>query len=406
MNLPGSGSPSVARKTAFGGLPNGIHIPIVVYGEAFTRLFVDVTMRNLASLVREIPDDLRSTSVVRILTTAVDMPRIETSAALSLLKAAIRVEVSPAVHLAGFDRHGDYGPMVLTFESAVRAASAVGAALFFVGSDQIYSTGAFAMFVERLRQGYRIAVGAGLRIKRDAAKSVLEQKILADPDGCLRLTPEETIDALFRFWHPINDQYTLNAVTGIPWKALVCVRPTPGNVLIRFFQGPTLMAWPRRPLPDFNGFIDHSLVQHCCRSWREAYVVSDARECLALDLTDDRRRDVQPVSDLPQLDLLRELFDSRGVNDIQLRYGLRTCEIHLPGANSTEIETWRRQLSRLIDPLILMAVCERRLRRWLGPMGAPATLCFRIAAQCAMHTLSLLLWPITRIVFRNRVVPT
>jgi hypothetical protein len=347
-------------------MPDSVHIVVVVYGKTYAKLLADITLPNLAAMVREIPEPLRARSLLRILTTADDIPVIEASVAIPAIREAVRIEILDALKMAGFERHGGYGPMVVTQREAVYDAARANAAIFFVGPDQIYSRGSFANFINRLRQGYRIVVGPGVRIMRDAARPLLCEKIATSDQGSLSLSADEQIGLLFRHWHPINDQFVIGSPQGIPWKAYVYHRPHRDELLIRFFQGPTLMAWPRE-IDGFDGFIDHDLVQYCCRSWREAYVVTDARECLALDMTDDARRDdIENLAIFPPVDLLCELFDHKAIKTAQIFYGLRTCRVHRGEHDPADVARWNRELARAIDPLILLALVERSISRRLG----------------------------------------
>jgi len=380
-------APTVAPDVAQSRLPQGIHIVVVVYGAAYAKLLAEITLANLAALVREIPQELRGKSVLRILTTASDKSLIETSASLGTLRKILRVEILDKLRMGGFDKYGGYGPMVETQRDAVIEAAKVNAALFFVGPDQIYSRGSFASFIERLNEGYRVIVGPGVRINRDAARPALLQRIAASDDGSLSLSPTEQIDLFFRHWHPVNDQFVIGSEAGILWKAYIYHRPDPNELLIRFFQGPTLVAWPRNGT-GFEGFVDHDLVLHCCSDKREIYVIADGVECLALDMTDDARRDVQNLARFPRVDLLRELFNHRAIKDMQLRYGLRTCRIHRGDRRQKDVERGYRQLARAVDPLIFLALTERFFYRRLGPKVSSA---FRIFAVLNVSTLSLLL---------------
>jgi hypothetical protein len=368
-------------------MPNGIHIVVVVYGATFAKLLAEITLPNLAAMVREIPDDLRTRSVLRILTTAADRGIIEASMALPTIRKYLRVEVLESLEMDGFETHGGYGPMVVTQRQAVLAAAHAGAAIFFVGPDQIYSRGSFANFIDRLKQGYRVIVGPGVRICRDAARPFLRERIAASADGSLSLSSQEQADLFFRYWHPINDQFILSSPAGILWKAYLYYRPHPDELLIRFFQGPTLVAWPRS-IEGFNGFIDHALVQHCCHSWREVYVVADSKTALALDLTDDARRDVQSVAKFPRTDFLRELFDHRAINDMQLLYGLRTCRVHRSESSPDKVADWSDKFARSVDPVIFLALVERLISRRLGSGVARI---YRIFVLLNANSLSVLL---------------
>ena len=259
------------------------------------------------------------------------------------------------------------------------------AALFFVGPDQVYSRGSFALFCDRLRRGYRVIIGPGPRVKREAARVELRELIAASPDGTLAPDSNWLIDLFFKHWHPINDQFLIEHEASIWWKAYICNRPHSHELLFRFFQGPTFVAWPRRPLEDFNGFIDHELPELCCNSWREIYVVDDAHRCLALDLTHNEFVGRRTLADFPRVYLLQNLFNAHAIKDIKLIYGLRTCRLHRGDHDSTEMQ---RKFDRVVDPLILLALAERKIRYQFGSWAA---FMFRNFCVLNTHTLGFIL---------------
>jgi hypothetical protein len=235
-----------------------------------------------------------------------------------------------------------------------------------------------------------MVIGPGVRILRDASLPILRAVIGESPDGSFALSPASQIRLFFDKWHSINDQFVLDSAAGIRWKAYVYDLPAAGELLIRFFQGPTLAAWPRGPMEGFDGFVDHNLILGCCRTWSEAYVVRDAHECLALDLTDDLRVDSQPVSDFPRVDLLSELFNDHAVKDMQLHHGRMTCRISVGERNPEVVRRWERRFAQAVDPLILMALLERRLRRRIGRFAV----LYRAMCFAGTHTWTWLLRPL------------
>jgi hypothetical protein len=320
-------------------------------------------------------------------TTRDDISQIEASPALPVLRQRIQVEILDAARLSGSEQHGKYGPMVESQRIFVIDAARENAALFFVGPDQVYSRGSFALFVDRLRKGYRVIIGPGPRAKRDAARPELRELIAASADGTFAPDSDWLIDLFFRHWHPVNDQFLIEYEASIQWKAYVCNRPHPDELLFRFFQGPTFVAWPRRLVEDFNGFVDHELPELCCTTWREIYVVSDARDCLALDLTRDDLVDDLALADFPQVNLLQNLFNAHAIKDVKLIYGLRTCRLHRGDRDATEMQ---RNFDRAVDPLILLALAERKVR---GRFGHWAGFLFRNLCILNTHTLGFILRP-------------
>jgi hypothetical protein len=374
-------------KPSHRAMPNGIHICIFVYGASYTNLLAEILLANLAALVLEIPEDLRQLSRVRIVTTRDDIPRIEASAALPVLRLRIGVEILDAARLSGDARHGKYGPMVESQRIFVVDAAKENAALFFVGPDQVYSRGSFALFVDRLRRGYRVIIGPGPRVKRDAARAELRELIAASPDNTFAPESDWLIDLFFRHWHPVNDQFLIEHEASLSWKAYVCNRPHPDELLFRFFQGPTFVAWPRCQVEDFKGFVDHELPELCCASWREIYVVDEARDCLALDLTRDDLVDELALADFPRVHLLQNLFNAHAIKDIKLIYGLRTCRLHRGDRDASKMQ---RNFDRVVDPLILLALAERKVRRRFGSWAA---FVFRNFCVLNTHTLGFILGP-------------
>jgi hypothetical protein len=369
-------------------MPNGIHICIFVYGESYTKLLAEILLANLAAMVLEIPEGLRTLSRVRIVTTEDDIPLIEASPALPVLRQRIRVEILNAARLGGQERHGNYGPMVESQRIFVIDAARENAALFFVGPDQVYSRGSFALFCDCLLRGYRLILGPGPRIKREAARAELRELIAASPDGTFAPDSDWLIDLLFRHWHQVNDQFLIENEGSIWWKDYVCNRPHPDEVLFRFLQGPTFVAWPRRPVDDFDGFVDHELPELCCSSWRDIYVVDDARHCLAIDLTRDDLVDKLALADFPRVYLLQNLF-SPAIKDIKLIPALRTCRVHRGDPDTSEM---RRNFDRVVDPLVLLALAERKIRRRFGSWAA---FIFRNFCILNTHTLGFILGPLS-----------
>ncbi|MGA7805247.1 hypothetical protein [Bradyrhizobium sp.] len=382
-------------------MPNGIHIAIVVFGPVYTALLTQITLANLAALVREIPDDLRELSRVRIMTTATDACTIEQARTLKLLREHIDVEVLDRAKLHGHDTHGDYGPMVVSQRLLVVEAMRADAALFFIGPDLILNKGAFAALVSRFREGYRLVIGPGPRINRRTAVAELKNRIAESPDGAFALAPREHAALLFRHWHCVNSQYLIESPSSYWWKAYVCYRPRPEELLFRSFQGPTFAAWPARIDENFNGFIDHQLAAVCCESWRQIYIIPDSDECLALDLTEDDRRDMLPPADLLAPFLLSQLFDHAAIKDMYLRCGVRACRVHSGESDSQSVAAWQREFDRVVDPLVVIALGERSVGRHAGPMVAKI---YRTLCLWSTHTLLFVLGPIaSRMVHKWKV---
>jgi hypothetical protein len=351
-----------------------LHISVTVWGDDYTSLFLSIGVPNLCALAMELPEALRAESRVRIFTTTVGLSSIKSAHSIASLRQRIAVDIVDAVVFANYDTYGRYAPMVVAQSRAVVEASREGAAIVFMGPDLVFSKGAFALFVDRARQGFRTIVGPAPRIIRESATPVLHGKIAAHPQGVLDISANEFADFAFDHWHPVNELFMWNAPRSVHWKAHLLYRVSEGDVLMRFFQGSTFFAWPKHEIAEYRGFIDHALVTLCCDRYDQIYIVPDSSECLACDLMAQGQDEHMPQGNNRELDLLKEMLNLRKINRFNIHYGLHTCRFHRSDAVG---EAWRssaRILSREVDPLLKISLPLRVIGRtivllyasWLG----------------------------------------
>jgi hypothetical protein len=53
---------------------------------------------------------------------------------------------------------------------------------------------------------------------------------------------------------------------------------------------------------------------------------------------------------------------------MQLLHGLRTCRVHRGDRLERDVNRWKRELARAVDPVIVLALAERRVVRRLGSL--------------------------------------
>jgi hypothetical protein len=51
---------------------------------------------------------------------------------------------------------------------------------------------------------------------------------------------------------------------------------------------------------------------------------------------------------------------------MQLRHGLRTCRVHRGNRHERDVKRWKRELARAVDPVIMLALTERKVVHRLG----------------------------------------
>lgn len=349
-----------------------IHIVIVVWGDAYLKLLLGVTIPNLCALVHEIPEDIRVVSRVRILTDGPGSRQLREARRLSKLGALMAVEIVDNLKIEEIDpadmaKFGGYAPMALAQSRAVVEASAEGAALIFVGPDLIFSEGAFALFVRKASEGYRFIVGPNLRIKAESAGEELRHRIESgtNEEDLLALSPSDLVRLSLKYFHPWNQIMNIDSRRSFFVKADVLAEVSPNQYLMKHLTGPVYFAYPFAGVTDYKGMINQHLVLHCCKRRSQIYVVTGSLELFSVDLMCESF-DVDSLLNCstPWIALFRQLMDLEKINRFNLWYALRTARI----ADSE----WQGGLSALmaevkfniaVGVLLVLAMLLRPARR-------------------------------------------
>ncbi len=303
---------------------------------------------------------------VRIFTATDDVARIQAAVELDPLRRRITVEVVAAVRFTDQELYGGYAPMVVSQARAVVEASQEGAAIIFMGPDLVYSAGSFKLFIDCANRGCRTVIGPSVRVNRETTAPLLAARIEAHPDRLLDISAEDLTEIAFEQWHEVNDLFIWNSPRSVYWKAYLIYRAAADDVLMRFFQGPTFFAWPKAPVAEYRGWIDHALVSRCCDRYEQVYVVRDSAECITCDLMARDHREGMVQSRHKELDLLGEMLNLDRINRFNIHYGLHSCRVHRGGAANDEWQAAARRLSSEVDPILKMALPLRVVRRGIA----------------------------------------
>jgi hypothetical protein len=374
-----------------------VHVSVTVWGEKYLSLFLGIGVPNLCALVMELPEELRRRSRVRIFTAAEDLAHVENAAALGPLRRRISVDVVAAVEFKQHELYGGYAPMVVSQAKAVVDASRTGAAIIFMGPDLVFSSGSFKRFIDCARSGHRVVIGPSLRAIRETATPALLERIEASHDKVLDIPAEALTDLAFDHWHPVNDLFVWNSPQSVYWKAYLIYRIADDDVLMRFFQGPTFFAWPKRTLSEYRGWIDHSLVSLCCDRYDQIYVVADSAECISCDLMAGAHQEGMVQSRYREFDLLKEMLHMTTMNRFNIHYGFRTCRVHRASATDDQRQKAARRLAREIDPILKMGLVLRAIRRPIAiACATDIRMLFKACGNFVIRTLARLMAPMTR----------
>ena len=251
-------------------------VVIVVWGEQFLRLFLDVCVPNQLT-----PGNLGALppgSRYRVFTTPEDVATLESSPALEKVGELMPLDIIGARHLSASGK-SRFSRMTECHRQALRDARDRNAALIFLCADHLLSEGAFAAVVRRHSRGSRAVMCTGLRVCRDEFLAALARGDGAD------VSPRDLVSTALGHLHAFTHAHVADGVRtairpiGVYWTV-------PGEgLLARCIQLHPLMVDPLRPevLPEDT--IDGHYVRRACPSRSHVHVVTDSDELVIFEMS-------------------------------------------------------------------------------------------------------------------------
>ena len=336
-----------------------LHLALFVYGGKYLDICATVVLPNLVALIGELPDDVRALTELRVLTDPPGRARLESAPALDRIRGLVGVKIDDTMEYGGQDLYGGYGPMVLGQSRLVHEASRQRAGIIFCPPDLVWSRGAFATIVRRANEGYRAVIGPSGRGIEEELVPIFRDRILVGGDERLDIGAIELTALLFDHWQKMNDVFIWNAPLSAVWKSYAYWRVGPRALLMKCWQGPALFLWPYREVKNYDGWIDHRLIEDCVHDQSEIYVVPDAQEIQTLDLAPRARDEGHALRSEPSQRLFRQLLNTKRHCMYNVLYGRRSIRIYdTPVAE----DVWRdaaREFDRQTRPAMYAALVLR-----------------------------------------------
>jgi hypothetical protein len=261
-----------------------IHIIVPVWGETYTRCFLDVGLPsllatgNFPSLPRE------HGHLCHIITTGADRATIEKSSAFGALAALIDIRfddigANPEI---SDDRHKwqSYCNRV-----GIAAADERGAAMIFLNPDVVIADGGIQALSALLARGKRAVQVLAVRMVKEAAVPALT-KGYATPDRTrLTISPRQLMRLALDNLHPLSMLHMYEkpdldlSPSGLFWAAaqegLVC----------RCVHLHPMLVHPRIRNAPFSTTIDDDYLRAACPDVADEYIVADSDEFCACELS-------------------------------------------------------------------------------------------------------------------------
>lgn len=336
-----------------------LHITVLAFGSKYVRLFCTIVLPNLSSLIEEIPATLRAGTRLRILSDPEGAKIIRATPALSGVSEMVRVDLADDMIKGGFDRFGDYGPMILNQSRQVHEASREGAGIIFCPPDLVWSKGSFATIVDLAARGYRAIIGPSARGIEEEIVPVLSRRIEAHPKQKLAIASHELTRLLFDYWQQMNEGFIWNAPRSLYWKAYSYYRIDRSHYLMRFHQGPMMFAWPLHEVRGYMGWIDHRLINQCVRRDSQVFVIDDATRLQTVDLAPRDRKEGLTLVAAKKWYLWRQFLDRKHHCRYNLLYSRHVCRIYDQPLAETAWQHATYRFNRNVWPIIFLALAIR-----------------------------------------------
>ena len=281
-------------------LQAGFHFIVPVWGEEYTRCFVDLCLPTFLS-PGNIPSlPLLDRHVFQIHTTLADWALIEASASYRLLKQYMRVEFNrirvpdPVRNVNRFSVQSD------CYRRAIWKADAADQAMIFVTPDMIVADGSLRSLARIAdRPGVRTILGTGVRLAKElAVASLWQDRYRSSTGDAITIAPRDLVRTMFATMHRIARSHFLDNERAEVVLANLYWRASAEGLVARCFYLHPFMVYPRVKDAQFTNSVDSDYVEAACPDPAESHVVTDSDEFFVCEVTPGgRNQDGQKLSE-------------------------------------------------------------------------------------------------------------
>ncbi len=271
------------KEAATKPLPKGYYFLTPVWGEVYTRFFIEMAIPSQLS-----PNNLpafsdSANSRYVIFTTAEDAVTIRNAPIFALLSQTIAVHIEVIAR----DETNDHSLMSQSHHRGIVMADEADAATILLNPDILVADGSFRSLRRLAEAGHNVILTTGLRTFKQAVTR--EVSPCRTADGALNIPPRTLMRATLNHMHSLahsswweeGDDYLMPA--NLYWRV-----GDEGLVAHCFHLHP-LLVYPQRKGATFLSTIDDDYVAASCPDDRYDYVVTDSDELLIIELSDPGR---------------------------------------------------------------------------------------------------------------------
>lgn len=354
--------PNAARSA----LDAGFHIVVPVWGESYTRLFVELCLPTLIA-PGNIPGlPFPDRHVFAIYTTERDRQAIEAAPVFARLTAHIKVEFHPVrARVDGiaspYDLQSD------CYRREIRRADAADRAVVFLTPDLIVADGSLRGLARIAGTSARAVVGVGIRLDKTSMRDYL----LANhrSGDAVTIAPRDLVRAALDRLHPMAKAHFSDADGDEIGLSNLYWRVAGEGLLARCFHLHPFLVYPRIKNAPFSRSVDGDYVEAACPDPSDIHVIADSDEFCAWELSDPDRREPTIPYPLRAEDLSKWVDENVGPRHrVQIRTPIR---IHFGIRDFSAWHGAERESGKAVGALLATArsTSERQPRGLAGAAG-------------------------------------
>ena len=328
--------------------PIPLHFVTPVWGKAYTRTFLEVTLPTLLAPgnIPAVPN--LADCAYRIHTTPADAETIIGSAAYARLSALLQVEFTYIPQLDG----NKYVTSSDCYREGLIAASRAGAAVFTAVPDVIYADGGLASIVRLLRSGKRAVLVMGLRAVKETIVPELVNRF--GGNEAVAVPARELVALLTRHLHPITESHLYEADTPTFHPSVLCWQVGKEGFLVHSFHLHPIAVHPATDQMGFTGTIDDDLVSSLGLRADEIHVADDSDEFLCVEISKRSARIAAPAR-ASNLEIVSWM--TKSTKDFHRSLVRRPLRLHSAGIAA---DSWRASESRARDVVANLLAAHAR----------------------------------------------
>lgn len=256
-----------------------MHIVTVVWGEEYTRFYLNVCLPTQLSEGNIQLVGQRAQAIYKIVTTKQDRKVIESSIIYQKLASLIKVEF---VDLALVKSENKYELMTQSYALTLDAANQLDVPLVFLTPDQAMSQNTFKYLEEVLQRGKRAVFISTIRLAKEGFVADLKQKY--GTESVFGITSRDLVKIALKNLHKISKE-SFFGKTLTAWPSHIYWDCGENTLLARGFHLHPLLIWPENKLARLKDSIDGKFSMLACPNPATWEIIQDSDDIAMFELS-------------------------------------------------------------------------------------------------------------------------